>query len=123
MLTSLDLDATIAFYARLGFECVGTFGEPKPTWCQVARDDVRLMFNLGDAEPHDHGDGVLHADVPAMSGSIYLDVDDVDVLFSDVGAGAAETVEWEPTTYPHGMREFALRDNNGYLLIFGTPVA
>ena len=122
MLTANDLDETVAFYARLGFECVGTFGEPELTWCQVARDDVRLMFTKGDAEPHDHGDGVLHADVPELSGSIYLDVDDVDGLFAEVGAGL-DTVEWEPTTFPHGMREFAVRDCNGYLLMFGTPVA
>ncbi len=121
MLIANDLDDTIAFYARLGFECIGTFGEPETTWCQVARDDVRLMFNKGDPEPHDHGDGVLHADVPEMSGSIYIDVDDVDAFFAETQAKVADAVEWEPTTYPHGMREFAVRDNNGYLLIFGAP--
>ena len=120
ILTATDLDQTIAFYKRLGFECIGAFGEPEPVWCQVQRDTVRLMWNKGDPEPHDHGDGVMHADVPEMSGSIYIDVDDVDALFVEL-RDQVDTFEWEPANFEHGQREFALRDCNGYLLIFGAP--
>lgn len=121
MLVANDLNETIAFYARLGFECIGTFGEPEPGWCQVERDGVRLMFTKGDPEPHDHGDGVLHADVPALSGSIYIDVDDADALFAEVRPNL-DAIEWEPETFEYGMREFALRDCNGYMVIFAASV-
>ena len=119
-LTAHDLAETVAFYERLGFECIGMMGEPKPFWCQVARDGIALMFNQGDPEPHDHGDGVMHADVPEMSGSIYINVDDVDALFAEFKAVIGD-FDYEPMTQPYEMREFALRDCNGYFLIFGAP--
>ena len=122
MLTANDLAETIAFYERLGFECVNSMGDPKPFWCQVARDGVRLMFTQGETEPHDHGDGVLHADVPEMSGSLYLDVDDVDAHFNELKLTVDKFLS-EPADQPHGMREFALEDPNGYLLIFGAPAS
>jgi uncharacterized glyoxalase superfamily protein PhnB len=127
MLIASDLEETVAFYKRLGFDCTGLWTPPghddgKPVWCEVERDDVRLMFNKGDPEPHDHGDGVMHADVPTMSGSIYINVDDIDALFAELRP-QLDTVEWEPDDFPHGMREFAVRDCNGYLLIFGAPAA
>jgi uncharacterized glyoxalase superfamily protein PhnB len=126
MLVANDLDETIAFYERLGFACVGTWTPPehddgKPVWCQLERDGVRLMFNhVGEA--HDHGDGVLHVDLPEMSGSIYLDVDDVDALFEEIKTRHTEFA-WEPADFPHGMREFALHDCNGYMIVFGTHLA
>ena len=127
LLTANDLSETIAFYERLGFECIGTWVPPghddgKPVWCQVARDDVKLMFNQGDSEPHDDGDGVMHVHEPGMEGYIYLDVDDVDALFADVKSVVHE-FEHELADQPHGMREFALRDPNGYQLIFGAPTS
>ena len=125
MLVAFDLDETIAFYEGLGFECINTWTPPdhddgKPVWCQVMRDGIRLMFNKV-SEPHDHGDGVLHVDEPALSGSIYLDADDVDALYAEWKDG--HTFEWEPADFPHGMREFALRDPNGYILVVGAPVS
>ncbi|HZN13166.1 MAG TPA: VOC family protein [Acidimicrobiales bacterium] len=127
MLIANDLTETIGFYtSRLGFECTGMWTPPDhedgvPVWCQVVRDGVALMFNKGDPEPHEHENapGLIHADVPEMSGSIYINVDDVDALFAELQP-TVETFEWEPATFPHGMREFALRDCNGYLLVFGA---
>ncbi|HUQ39496.1 MAG TPA: VOC family protein [Acidimicrobiales bacterium] len=123
MLSADDLDATVAFYRdRLGFTCIGTWGQDpaEPTWCQVARDDVALMFTLN--VPHDHGDGEgMHSDDPALSGSIYLNVDDVDALWAEVEP-RLDGFEWEPTDFPHAMREFGITDPNGYLLIFGQDI-
>jgi uncharacterized glyoxalase superfamily protein PhnB len=127
LLQATDLDETIAFYEKLGFTCIGTWTPPahddgKPVWCQVERDGYRLMFNYVNPELHDDGDGQLHAHVPEMSGSIYLDVDDIDALFAELKP-VVETFEFEIDNFPHGMREFAFRDPNGYLLMFGAPIA
>lgn len=46
--------------------------------------------------------------------------EDVDGLFARYKA-AGVTVVREPTNEPWGMREFAIRDLNGYLLRFGKP--
>jgi catechol 2,3-dioxygenase-like lactoylglutathione lyase family enzyme len=119
MLNVDSIAETIAFYeGKLGFRCIGTWGEDadKPTWCQMQRDDVRLMFT--HSEPHTHDDGEVHVDEPALGGSLYINVDDTDALFEEFKP-TIEGFEWEPQTFPHGMREFALRDCNGFLLVFG----
>jgi len=56
----------------------------------------------------------------AFSGSFYFNVNQVDELWEDLKSKARicyeiETFEWE-------MREFAIYDNNGYILQFGEPV-
>ena len=119
MLEVFDMDETIAFYERLGFTLVGSMGEPKPFWAQVRRDDVALMFSWEDA--HTHDDGSVHEPNPTMSGALYISVDDVDALFAEVRDRVKE-FDAEPTTQPHGMREFAVTDPNGYHVIFGSPV-
>ena len=46
MLAVTDLKRTMAFYCdKLGFKVEGTFGDPEPVWCQLARDGVSIMFN------------------------------------------------------------------------------
>lgn len=56
-----------------------------------------------------------------FSGSFYFNVDDVEGLWNDLNTITKicypiETFEW-------GMREFAVYDNNGYILQFGQPVS
>jgi len=122
MLNVDSIAETIAFYeGKLGFSCIGTWGEDpdKPTWAQLERDSVRMMFTHG--EPHTHEDGEVHIDEPALGGSIYLNVDNVDELFEELKP-KIEGFAWEPANFPHGMREFALEDCNGFLLVFGQEV-
>lgn len=121
----LDVDSiaeTIAFYeGKLGFTCIGTWGEDPdaPTWCQLERDGVRLMFTHGEA--HTHADGEVHIHEPALGGSLYLNTDDVDGLFEEL-RGRLDAVEWEPQDMPHGMRELGVLDCNGFLLVFGQEL-
>ena len=121
MLATNDLKETVAFYEGvLGFRCVGEMAheEGKPFWAEVARDSVELMFTWD--EPHEHEPGEEHSHDPALAGSLYLNVDDVDDLYKEVKAKTTE-FRWEPTNQPYGMRDFAICDPNGYLLIFGSP--
>lgn len=123
MLEVNDPDETIAFYEKvLGFKCVGKMGHEeggKPYWFQVRRGDVWLMFTW--SEPHEHEPGEEHSHEPALSGALYINVDDADALYAEVKAAGAK-FEQEPTTQPYEMRDFSLRDPNGYFLIFGSPV-
>lgn len=121
MLDAADLDATIAFYTDvLGF----TATDRMEGWVNLLKDDVRVMFNqlhTHDEGDHDHDDhGHDHPSEPTMTGSLYFNVDDVDALALDLGGKA--TLLFGPVTQPHGMREIGVRDPNGYVLIFGTPV-
>ena len=55
-----------------------------------------------------------------MSGSLYLYSSDVDAAWSELKEKAAVCYEIE--TFDYGMREFAVYDNNGYIVQFGQPV-
>ena len=111
MLRTKDFEGTIAFYVeRLGFTCDGR--SDADGWASLRRDSARLMV----ATPNAH----RPFDEPAFTGSLYFDVDDARALWDTVKDRA-------PVCYPiedffYGVREFAIFDNNGYLLQFGQPL-
>lgn len=110
MLRTKDLDATVGFYTGLlGFRCDSR--SEADGWVSLRRDDVHLMV----ASPNQH----LPFDEPAFTGSLYFYVDDVSALWDAVEARAEVCYPIEDFDY--GMREFAIYDNNGYLLQFGSP--
>ena len=121
MLGVPNLAETIDFYVtKLGFTCAATMGEKpdQPTWANLQRDGIAMMFN----EFHTHDDPEDDHDHTAeLSGSIYLNTDDVDALHVEF-TGRGVQMETEPETMVYGMREFALRDNSGYLVLFGSQV-
>lgn len=105
-----NIDETIGFYMQvLGFTLMGRNDEWQ--WASIRKDDVQIMLSQNDYEkPNGIG----------FSGSFYFNVDNVDELWEDLKTKAKvcyeiETFEWE-------MREFAIYDNNGYMLQFGQPV-
>lgn len=61
-----------------------------------------------------------HPARPLITGSLYVNVDDVDALAAEL-AGKVE-LSHGPADQPHGMREIGLSDPNGYYLIFGQPI-
>lgn len=103
MLQSSDLQRTIDWYSSvLGFECISRMDE----WCRLERDGVALMFMRN-----------AHLGAPHATATQYIDVDDLAVLWN--GIKDRVTAEWGPEDMPYGMREFAIRDPDGYLLSFG----
>ncbi len=111
MLRTWDLPGTLDFYChQLGF--VVTSQSPAHGWARLARDGVALMV----ATPHAHA----VATEAAFTGSLYFRVDDIDALWTALPP--TRQVCYGPETFDYGMREFAIYDNNGYLLQFGAPV-
>jgi uncharacterized glyoxalase superfamily protein PhnB len=111
MLRTWDLPGSIAFYtAVLGFECERTSEEWG--WASLRRDDVAIMLARPD----------LHAGetAAAFTGSFYLKTDEVDSLWADLKDRVRICYPIE--TFDYGMREFAIYDNNGYVLQFGQPL-
>jgi uncharacterized glyoxalase superfamily protein PhnB len=108
-LLSLDLDATRAFYERLGF-CLSA-GATHSGWIELSRNAAVIQFY------QDPPIGTPAA--PSMSGTIYVQVDEVDTLAAALAESSV--FEWGPETMDYGMREFAMRDPNGYLLAFTSP--
>lgn len=109
MLTTDKLKETIAFYVdNLGFECEEFNDEWG--WASISKDDVGLML----ARPNEH----TEFGEPQFTGSFYFTTDDVDSLWEQLKGKASVCYGIE--NFPYGMREFAVFDNNGYLLQFGT---
>lgn len=59
--------------------------------------------------------------VPPDMFDAYFWVDDVDRLYGDVVERGAEVVHG-PVDQGYGLREFRIRDPNGYILAFGQPL-
>lgn len=111
MLYTNELTQTIDFYVNvLGFVC----GESNDEWGWAAlhRDECEIML----ARPNKH----TPFDHPKFSGSFYIRTDDVDKLWHELKDRAKicyglEIFEW-------GMKEFAVYDNNGYMIQFGQEI-
>ena len=123
MLQVDDMRETIRFWCDvLGFSvgaAMGEEGQP-PGWCNLMRDGVSIMFTW---EPeHTHDDGSSHRSEANLAGLLYFNTDDVDAVYAELRGkdGAVEITP--PATQPHGMREIALDDPNGFHVVFGQPV-
>ena len=110
MLVVPNLPETIAFYVNvLGFTC--EIYREDWRWASLARDGIYIML----AGPNDHEP----FDKPVFTGSFYLNTDDVNGWWEQLKDKTR--VCYPPEDFEYGMREFAIYDNNGYLLQFGQP--
>ena len=107
-----DLEATIAFYcAILGF----TIKEKNSEW-------VRASLLKEGAEIIVTGPNILgHLEDPHFTGSFLIETDDLDGLWNEL-KGKVKVI-LEPIDVEWGGRQFALMDNNGYVLIFGQKIS
>lgn len=104
-----NVPATMAFYRdTLGFRCASQM----EGWACLERDGVELMISSPNQhEPYER---------PQFTGSFYFRVDDVNAWWVQLKDKAVTVYPIE--TFDYGMREFAIRDNNGYILQFGSEV-
>lgn len=106
------LEETIRFYINvLGF----SIREKNEDWgwASLYKDAVEIML----ARPNEH----THFDKPIFTGSFYFTTDNVNSLWETLKSRAKvcyeiETFEWQ-------MREFAIYDNNGFVLQFGQNIS
>lgn len=111
MLWTNELKETIAFYVNvLGFKC-GEYNEDWG-WAALHKDDCEIML----AKPNEH----IPFEKPMFTGSFYFNVDAVDELWNAIKDKCKICYEIE--NFEWGMREFAVYDNNGYLLQFGQEI-
>ena len=111
MLQVPDIGATIAWYVSVGFSLLETAEEEgELTWALLGYGEGRVMFNCG-GHP---------SDAPRRDADLYLQIENIDALFESLPRGV--NVFESPHDTFYGMREFILRDNNGFWLTFGEPV-
>ena len=114
MLESRDIHATIGFYTEvLGFSLRGSFEhEGITTWCDLVRDDIAIMFSIPNAH--------MNYGTVLLTGSLYITVEDVDAVWEDLKDKCEVVYPIENFIYE--MREFAIKDNNGYIINIGESV-
>lgn len=116
MLSVSDLERTMTFYCdQLGFKVLNTStmpGETEPVWCMLGRDGVKLMFNFPGR--------YIETDLPRRAKDFqiyYFYPEDVAALHAAWTAKGLPVTDLRVTTYC--MKEFELRDPDGYWLWFG----
>jgi uncharacterized glyoxalase superfamily protein PhnB len=108
MLSTKQLRETVDFYTEvLGFECPNFVEEWG--WAALGFGEIELMFALPNAH--------MPFDGPIFTGSLYFNVESADEVWEKVKD--ATKVCYPIEDFDYGMREFAIYDNNGYLLQFG----
>ena len=107
-----DVAATLAWYRSIGFEFLRSNEDDqgKIDWALLSFGDGRLMLTAGGK--------VAASDRREVD--LYLNVDHVAELFETV-KGRLEIRQGLYDTF-YGMREFIVRDPNGFWVTFGEPI-
>lgn len=109
-----DLSATTKFYKDLGFEVLESDDSIriKPgDFTLTFMDELKVQIDK-EARATPKGIGVF----------TYVEVNDVDAQFNEIKSKSIEPSS-EPKTYPWGKREFAVKDPDGYKIVFYTTIA
>jgi uncharacterized glyoxalase superfamily protein PhnB len=112
MIHVADVRATTAWYESIGFAVVETYGDGAEglSFAILSAGATRVMFNQGG-----HTSVERRREV-----DLYIDVEDVDALFGSL-KDRVEVVEL-PHDTEYGMREFVVRDPNGFWITFGRDL-
>lgn len=111
MLWTKHLNLTVMFYTNiLKFKCDEL--NEKIGWASISRDNVQFMI----VEPRQHPE----FKETQFTGSIYIHTDDVDKVWREL-KDKVEVV-YPVDNFEHGMREFAIYDNNKYMIQFGQEI-
>lgn len=106
-----DVGAAVAWYTAVGFQVVSTNeDEGVVDWALLSFGDGQIMLNAGGSV----------SPAARREVDLYVNTDDVDGLYQrlkdrvEVHKGIHDTF--------YGMREFIVRDLNGFWVTFGEPV-
>jgi catechol 2,3-dioxygenase-like lactoylglutathione lyase family enzyme len=109
-----DVPAALDFYGdTLGFEVVYAYGTP-PFYAEVKRDGAAFNLRHTDRSPWDVDPD--EEDVLAVA----IAVTDAEPLFRDYAGKGVEM--HRPLHEEHGARAFIVRDPDGNLVLFGSPL-
>lgn len=106
-----DLQKTIDYYVNvLGFTCDAH--EPGWGWASLTKDEINIMLALPNQHsPYHHS---------LLTGSLYLRTDDANAWWNQLKD--TNEIVYPIEDFEYGMREFAIKDCNGYILQFGQSL-
>ena len=96
-----------------GFEIAWELGDP-PTFVCVQREHVAIFLHQTDDESANRA----RLAGPPSAADLYVFVEDVDKVYAEFSRSGADCRN-EPRVYDYGMKDFEVRDLNGYVLTFG----
>ena len=104
-----DVRATAAWYETIGFTLLETYddGGEGLSFAILAAGNTRLMLNQGGRP----------STAERREVELYVDAAHVDELFASLRDRVHVVAEPDDTDY--GMREFIIRDPNGFWITFG----
>jgi uncharacterized glyoxalase superfamily protein PhnB len=106
-----EIKKTVDFYVQLlSFKCNSI--DPDMGWASLQLNNIEIMLAL----PNDH----LPFEKPIFTGSFYLKTDMVDKIWGQIKDKVE--IAYPIENFEYGMREFAIYDNNGYMLQFGEEI-
>ena len=106
-----DVSATVDWYTSIGFKLIRHNEEDgEINWAKLLFGNSELMINAGGKPSDNHRRDV----------DLYITTDDVDDLYRRL-KGRVQVVEDIYNAF-YGMREFIIRDINGFWNTFGQPV-
>ena len=108
-----DMRRALDFYINvLGFTQTGYYPiESNPVRTEVRRDGVAIILYTEGLHGND--------DRPAFSGALYVFPQSVNRLADELRGRVP--FAWGPEETDFGTREFAIRDPDGYTLVFAEP--
>jgi GNAT superfamily N-acetyltransferase/uncharacterized glyoxalase superfamily protein PhnB len=105
-----DIAKTIQYWQKvLGFQTEWTWGEP-PNIGAVSWQKVHVQFILNPELAES-----------SIGNSLWIRVRHIDALYEIHQRNGAEIVD-PPSNKPWGMTQYAVRDNNGYYLVFADII-
>jgi uncharacterized glyoxalase superfamily protein PhnB len=106
-----DVRRTIDWYESLGFQIISTGDDgSEMVWAELSFGEGRVMFSAGGKPSAQDRREV----------DLYVHVENVDEHFQKLKGIARVQEELHDTFY--GMREFIVRDVNGFWITFGEPI-
>ncbi len=106
-----DVRATIDWYASIGFTLVRQNEEGgEINWAKLSFGNSELMLNIGGKPTTDHRREV----------DLYITTENVDDFYRRFKDRVQVVVDIYDAFY--GMREFTIRDFNGFWITFGQPL-
>ena len=110
MIHVLDVGATVEWYISMGFKVIRQNEEDgEINWVKLSFGNSELMLSAGGKASSDHRREV----------DLYILADNVDDLYRHF-KDRVQVVEDPHDTF-YGMREFIVRDINGFWVTFGQP--
>ena len=122
-----NVNETVGFYKKnLGFELVMAVPETQDGILDKIPEDKNVVYALvknGNAEIMFQSEESFKEDVPALKDSeisasctFYIELENLEGFYNKIKTEV--DVEKELFTTWYGMKEFYIRDNNGYILCF-----